>query len=308
MRVEFFSRLAEIAGRDDRVVLLTGDLGFAVLEPFRERHPYRFVNVGVAEQNMIGMATGLAEAGFVPYCYSIATFALLRSYEFMRNGPVAHGFPVRVVGAGGGFDYGHNGLTHFALEDIAVACAQPSLTVVAPADGVQAAAALEAVHPLPGPAYVRLGRDSSPVPGLDGRFRLGHVERLSEGDDVAILALGPAAKIAVEARQTLADQGIDACVAVASSINPSPRHDLKRLAERFPAVVTVEAHYRHGGLGSMMANVIAENGLPCRLVQRCVETTPTGLTGSPSFLLEHVGLTSRAVAASAIEALSVARV
>src|SRR5215207_10205432 len=106
MRPQFAQGILELADRDDRVVLLTGDLGYTVLEPFAERFPDRFYNVGVAEQNMVGLATGLAEAGFVPFCYSIATFGTLRPYEFIRNGPLAHDLPVRIVGVGGGFDYG----------------------------------------------------------------------------------------------------------------------------------------------------------------------------------------------------------
>ena len=118
----------------ESIVLLTGDLGFTVVEPFAERFPVRFFNVGVAEQNMLGVATGLAEAGFVPFVYSIATFATLRSYEFVRNGPVLHHLPVRVVGVGGGLEYGMNGVTHYALEDIAIMRTQPGMTVLAPAD------------------------------------------------------------------------------------------------------------------------------------------------------------------------------
>src|SRR3712207_7785086 len=114
MRLEFIKTLLEMAEEDARILLLTGDLGFLVLEPFRDRFPDRFFNVGVAEQNMVGLATGLAEAGFVPFTYSIATFAALRPYEFIRNGPVLHRLPVRMVGVGGGFDFGYNGLTHSA--------------------------------------------------------------------------------------------------------------------------------------------------------------------------------------------------
>ena len=121
MRNAFLDALVSLAERDERVMLLTGDLGFSVLEPFAERFPDRFVNCGVAEQNMTGVATGLAEAGMVPFTYSIATFATLRPYEFIRNGAALHRLPVRVVGVGGGFDYGHNGITHFALEDYEVA-------------------------------------------------------------------------------------------------------------------------------------------------------------------------------------------
>ena len=115
MRQAFIAELVACAARDPRVMLLTADLGFMVVEPFARAFPDRFVNVGVAEQNMIGIATGLAEAGFTPFCYSIAAFATQRPYEFIRNGPVAHGLPVRIVGIGGGFDYGSAGATHQRL-------------------------------------------------------------------------------------------------------------------------------------------------------------------------------------------------
>src|SRR5688500_14281558 len=146
MRNAFLEELLDLADEDPSVVLLTGDLGFMVLEPFAERFPDRFYNVGVAEQNMVGVATGLAEAGYRPFVYSIATFATLRPYEFIRNGPALHNLPVRVVGVGGGFDYAHNGVTHHALEDLAVMRTQPRMTVIAPADAGQARCALRAGH------------------------------------------------------------------------------------------------------------------------------------------------------------------
>src|ERR1039458_5494987 len=138
MRIEFARALEQLAERDERVVLLTGDLGFAVWEQFAERFPDRFYNVGVAEQNMLGVATGLAEAGFVPFAYSIATFATMRPFEFIRNGPVLHGLPVRVIGTGGGFDYGRNGATHYALEDIALMRVLPEIGILVPGDPDQA--------------------------------------------------------------------------------------------------------------------------------------------------------------------------
>src|SRR5215216_1545015 len=137
MRGAFTKAVIELAQRDPRIVLLTGDLGYMALEPFADTFPDRFFNVGVAEQNMIGLATGLAEAGMIPFAYSIATFASLRAYEFIRNGPVLHDLPVRVVGVGGGFEYGPSGPTHFALEDLGVTRLQPGLRVVAPADHQQ---------------------------------------------------------------------------------------------------------------------------------------------------------------------------
>src|SRR3954470_19977760 len=120
MRHAFIEHLSKLATDDRSIVLVTADLGFMVIEPFAERHPDRFFNVGVAEQNMVGVATGLAEAGFLPFVYSIITFATLRPFEFIRNGPILQKLPVRVVGIGGGFEYGNAGPTHYGLEDIGV--------------------------------------------------------------------------------------------------------------------------------------------------------------------------------------------
>ncbi len=132
MRTAVIQTLISLASRDDRILLLTGDLGFMVLEPFAARFPDRFFNVGVAEQNMVGLATGLAEAGFIPFVYSIATFITMRPYEFIRNGPILQHLPVRFLGVGGGFEYGPAGPTHHALEDLAVMRTQPGLTVDRP--------------------------------------------------------------------------------------------------------------------------------------------------------------------------------
>src|SRR5207248_3430954 len=159
VRIAFARTLGDLAEKDGRILLLTGDLGFMALETFSDRHPQRFVNVGVAEQNMVGLATGLAEAGFIPFCYSIVTFASLRPYEFIRNGPIQHRLPVRIVGIGGGLEYGPNGLSHYGLEDVAVMRAQPGITVIAPSDHQQARSAVLASWELPGPIYYRLGKD-----------------------------------------------------------------------------------------------------------------------------------------------------
>jgi transketolase len=292
MRSEFLAGLVELAERDERVLLLTGDLGYTVVEPFAERFPDRFVNVGVAEQNMVGLATGLAEAGFVPFVYSIATFASMRAYEFIRNGPVLHELPVRVVGVGAGLDYGHNGVTHYALEDVAIMRAQPGMAVLAPADPAQAVAALRATVDLPGPVYFRLGKESSALDGLGARFELGRATVLGQGADVAIVALGTMAREALVASEALAARGQSAAVAVVASVSPPPLDDLAELLERCRLVVTVEAHYLAGGLGSLVAELIAERGLDCRLLRRGVVEMPRGMTGEPRTLLSAFGLTA----------------
>lgn len=303
MRSAFATALLELAAEDERVVLLTGDLGFAVLEPFAQRFPDRFLNVGVAEQNMVGIATGLAEAGWTPYVYSIATFASMRGYEFVRNGPILHDLPVRVVGVGGGMDYGHNGMTHYAVEDAGIMRVQPGIAVVAPADPQQTRAALPAVQALPGPAYLRLGKESAAVPGLDGRFALGRAEPIGSGTDVAIVALGGMASAAVEAAELLSAQGVEARVVVVSSLNPAPADDLAELLANVRVALSAEAHYVNGALGSLMAETIAERGLGCRLVRAGLRTTPAGASGARTHLYDRHGLSPAQLAAAASNAL-----
>jgi transketolase len=296
MRGAFVRTLTEIAAGDDRVLLLTGDLGYMALEPFSERFPDRFLNVGVAEQNMVGTATGLAEGGFIPFVYSIVTFATLRPYEFIRNGPVWHGLPVRIVGVGGGFEYGPQGTSHHGLEDVGVMRVQPGITVTAPADHRQMASALRATWNLPGPVYYRIGKDDrTEVPGLDGRFALGRAEVVRSGDDAALVTSGSVASEATAAADALAARGVHATVLVVASVQPAPSDDLVAALRRVPLVLTVEAHYVNGGLGSLVAETIAEHGLGCRLVRRAVRTGADGMSGSQRWFHDAHGLSAAAL-------------
>jgi transketolase len=304
MRDDFIAELTELADVDERVVLLTGDLGYLVLDAFASRFPDRFFNMGVAEQNMIGVATGLAEAGYVPFAYSIATFATMRPYEFVRNGPVLHNLPVRIVGVGGGFDYGFNGITHFALEDYALMRAQPDLMVVAPADSAQARASVQATREVAGPIYFRIAKRGSPVPGLGGRFAVGGIQLIGDGPDVALIAIGSVTREAQRAAEMLAEEGIAATVAVVSTLNPSPTEDLAELLGGVPVAISVETHYVNGGLGSLVAETIAEHGLSCRLIRAGVATVPRGLAGSQRFLEDRFGLSAHRLAATAQAALT----
>lgn len=307
MRRELIEALVKLADEDERIVLLTGDLGFAALEPFIERFPGRFFNAGVAEQNMVGMATGLAEAGFTPYVYSISTFASMRPYEFIRNGPILHSLPVRVVGIGEGVDYGHNGMTHYALEDVALMRAQPGLTLVVPAASEQVGAILRAVQPLPGPAYLRISKQSVSVPALADRFALGRAEQLTYGDDAAIVALGSMSEFALEAARLLAAQGVSASLVVVSSITPPPIGDLIDVLGGVPVVVSAEAAYINGGLGSLLAEVIAEHGLRSRLVRVGISSMPLGISGGRAYMHEQLGLSPEGLCVTVIDALAVNR-
>ena len=306
MRVQFVKTLIEMAEQDERILLLTGDLGFTVLEPFRDKFPQRFFNAGVAEQNMVGLATGLAEDGFLPFVYSITTFATLRPFEFIRNGPVLHHLPVRIVGIGAGFDYGGAGPTHHALEDLGVMRTQPSLTIVAPADYQQTANALWATKDIAGPVYYRLGKDErTAIPGLEGRFQMGRAQTCREGTDLLFIATGSITAEVVAAADVLAQRGVNSRVMVVASVNPAPVEDIAEALSLFPAALTVEAHYTVGGLGSLVCEIAAERALNCRIVRCGVKDPPAAATGSSDYLNHLHGLSARALVETAWRTLTV---
>jgi transketolase len=291
VRGTFAKILCELADKDERVVLMTGDLGYTVLEPFRDQFPKRFFNVGVAEQNMVGLGTGMAEAGLIPFCYSIGTFASLRPFEFIRNGPVLHNLPVRVIGLGAGFEYGTAGPTHYSLEDIGVMRTQPGLAIIAPADFEQAGAALKATWDLPGPVYYRIGKDDkAALPGLEGRFALGRAQTVRKGDDLLIFTCGPISLDVAAAANDLAKDGIEAAVVVVASISPVPEHDIAEALGKHRVALTVETHSVTGGLGSLVAEVIADHGTGTRLVRLGVREGNKGRSGSAAHMHARHGL------------------
>ena len=300
--------LLEMAASDPRVFLVTGDLGWSVLEPFATRHPERFLNAGVAEANMAGLATGLAQAGYVPFIYSIATFTSMRCYEQVRNGPILHHLPVRVIGIGGGYAYGHAGPTHFALEDLAIARAQPGYTVLAPADPQQARSAVLATRDLEGPAYLRIGKGGNPaVPGLDGRFAFDRPEVVREGRELLFLATGSIVLEALAAAELLAADSGGAAVALLAHVGFEAGPALVDLLRGFPAVVTVEEGYAAGGLGSLVAETIARHGLRCQLDIRGVRRSLAGESGSEAYMRKQADLDAAALAAAGRRLVASAR-
>jgi transketolase len=251
---------------------------------------------------MIALATGLAEAGFIPYCYSISSFATLRPYEFIRNGPIVHHLPVRIVGMGGDLDYATNGVSHYGIEDLGVLRIQPGISVFAPADTPQAKNILRQTAGLPGPAYYRLGKDDSlVVPGLDGRFSPGRPEHLVSGRDLLFIATGGITAGVVAAAHELRQQNISAGVAVVSSLNPVNRVFFADMLRGYRHAVSVEAHYLNGGVGSLSAEIIAEGRIPVRLTRRGLAATPDGLTGNQAFMHERYGIGRAQLVRAALE-------
>lgn len=304
MRSAFFSTLVKLAEQDPRIFLLTADLGYMAVEPFYEKFPDRFINVGVAEQNMVGIATGLAEAGMIPFVYSITPFSVLRPYEFIRNGPIYHQFPVRIVSIGGGLEYSHDGISHYGIEDIGVLRVQPGITLITPADYLQASSALQKTWDLPAPVYYRLGKnDQYQVPGLNGRFEVGEYQMVQQGKDLLFISLGSIAEQVCRCIELLEAKGIKAAHVIVSCLNPSPEAELIRLMASFPLVITVEAHYVSGGIGSFVSELIAEKQPGCRLVRCGISGRVSGKVGSQAFLYQLYHLSADALAEKALRAL-----
>ena len=259
MRTAFIDALCEIAEKDDRVWLLTGDLGFSVLERFYNRFPGRYVNVGVAEQNMTGIAAGLALSGKIAFTYSIANFPTLRCVEQIRNDVCYHNADVKIVAVGGGLVYGAQGVTHHGTEDLVIMRALPNMTVVAPGDPVEATLATQAIVEHPGPCYLRLGRAGEPIVyQTPPDFQIGKAITVREGSDITMIATGGMLYNTVQAAEQLAQQGIQARVLSMHTLKPLDTRAVLTVARETGVIMTIEEHNVIGGLGSAVAEVLAE--------------------------------------------------
>lgn len=269
MRDTFIKALEELAARDPRIFLITGDLGFGVLTGFAERHPHQFLNAGVAEQNMTGLATGLALEGRIVFTYSIANFPILRPLEQIRNDAAYHEANVNVVAIGGGFSYGQLGMSHHATEDLAIMRALPGVTVLAPGDDWEAQQGVEALARTPGTTYLRLDKSSAGWTNRLGEsFVLGKSRRLREGTDLTIVATGGILGIALQAADRLAGEGVTCRVLSMHTVKPLDTGALREAAQETGGILTVEEHVIDGGLGGAVAEALLDAGVAPRRFHR----------------------------------------
>ena len=260
MRTAFIDALVERAESNPRIWLVTGDLGYSVLERFADRFPDRFVNAGVAEQNMIGVASGLARSGATVFVYSIANFPTFRCLEQIRNDVCYAGAAVTIVSVGSGFSYGAHGSTHHAIEDLAVMRALPGIVVVSPGDPTEARLATGALAERAGPAYLRLGKAGETIVDAcaGDEFALGHMRLVREGVDVTVIATGSVLAIVDAAAEALRDDGISARVYSAHTLKPFDSRTLLRAMSETAGIVTVEEHRLVGGLRSAVAEALLD--------------------------------------------------
>lgn len=310
MRHVFIATLSELAERDDRIFLITGDLGFGVLDDYRRRFPRQFLNAGVAEQNMTGLATGLALEGRTVFTYSIANFPILRCLEQIRNDAAYHCANVKIVSIGGGFSYGALGMSHHATEDLAILRALPDVTVVAPGDNWETAEATKAIVARAGVCYLRLDRSAAVVPTRPNeRFELGRARAIRRGARVAFVTCGSVLGEVLCAADLLQQNGLNATVVSLHTLKPIDANALCELASQHEVVVTVEEHVLAGGLGSAVAEVLADaNATPRRLLRLGLDgKTYVSAVGSQDYLRKQCGLDGRSIAARVSQATLVYR-
>jgi transketolase len=285
MRTSFIQELLALAEQDGRIWLLTGDLGFSVLEPFAERFPERFVNVGVAEQNMIGIAAGLALCGKVPFTYSIVNFSTLRCLEQIRNDVCYHEANVKLVAVGGGYAYGPQGYTHHGVEDLGVMRMLPGMVVVAPGDPAEARLTTRAIAAHQGPCYLRLGKAREPkVHPCDPAFVIGRAIPVRAGRDVTLVSTGSMLAECVETAELLAAEGIEAGVLSMPTLKPLDTGAILQAARHSRALITAEEHSVVGGLGSAVAEVLAESGEPVTFRRFALPDRAARVAGSQRYL------------------------
>lgn len=297
MRNAFVNTLTAFARKDPRVMLVTGDLGFTVFEKFRDELPDQFLNAGVAEQNMIGVAAGLAMSGRRVFTYSIIPFTTFRCLEQIRNDVCYHRLPVCMVGVGAGYSYGHMGSTHHALEDIAVMRSLPGIAVVCPGDPVETGKAVEAMMTYGGPCYLRLGKAGEPaLHKPDVTFTVGKAIRMRPGKDVTIIATGTMLETSLKAADLLAVSGIDTGVVSMHTIKPLDELAVLSIAKNTRLTVTVEEHSIIGGLGGAVAECLSINDCQARHMMIAAPDGFAEKCGSQAFLREAAGLTAESIA------------
>jgi transketolase len=263
LRTSFIKTLYEIAGRDPRVTLIVGDLGFGVVTDFARRYPNQFINAGVSEQNMTGLAAGMALAGRIVFTYSIANFPTLRCIEQIRNDVCYHGANVKIVAVGGGYAYGSLGMTHHATEDFAILRSLPGLKVVAPGDPVETRLAVQRLVEDPSPCYLRLGRAGEPSLHADDiDFVIGRAITVRDGSDATLISTGGMLENCLKVAQCLQGEGLQTQVISMHTVKPLDHAAVIEAGMKTGVVLTVEEHSEVGGLGSAVADVLLQFGYP----------------------------------------------
>lgn len=299
MRDAAIKAVTELAKKDKNIILISGDLGFGVLDHYRSEMPNQYFNAGICEQNMSSMAAGLALEGKRVYTYSIGNFPTLRCIEQIRNDICYHNANVTIMAVGGGFAYGSLGMSHHATEDIAIMRSLPNMHVFTPADAIEARAIVYETYKLQKPCYIRLNKGGEPKIHQScmklKKYKLGCAIQLKQGNNVCLMSSGAITIEAVKAAEVLEEQGIEAAVYSFPSIKPIDTKLIRECARRYRYIYTIEEHNIVGGFGSAVSEVIAEEDTKARVVRIGLHDTYSGVVGSQAYLRHIYNMDSQAI-------------
>ena len=297
MRSLFNKVLVDIAKNDARIFMILADIGYNEIEPFAETFPDRFFNVGVAEQNMTGVACGVAMEGNIAVTYSIANFPTLRCIEQIRNDVCYHDANVKIVIIGGGLAYGALGVSHQATEDIAIMRALPNMVVVCPADFAEAEGATHAMIEYDGPVYYRCGYKKEPdIHAGPIEFTFGKSIQVRDGADLTFIFTGTIGNQAAEAAEELEKQGVHCRVISMHTVKPIDKEAIIAAAQETGGIITVEEHQLSGGLGGAVAEILCDAGVqPKRFRRLALPDLYVSKVGGHEWLLDQYGLSTRKI-------------
>ncbi|CAL78863.1 putative transketolase, C-terminal section (TK) [Bradyrhizobium sp. ORS 278] len=307
MRNAFADELTKLGNDDPRVVMLSGDIGNRLFDKFKDKHPSRFFNCGVAEANMMGVAAGMAMNGLRPVAYTITPFVTTRCLEQIRTDVCYHEAPVTIVAVGAGLAYSGLGPTHHACEDISFLRSIPNMVVICPGDAFEVRGALRAAMQQDRPVYIRMGKKGEPVvhKGPIADFKIGKAITIEEGSDVCLLSTGNMLPEAIEAAHRLKEKGISAEVVSFHTVKPLDEDKLKQAFSRFKLVATIEEHSLIGGFGAAVSEWLVDSETQSKKFLRF--GTPDAFfkkSGEQEYAREVLGLTGHQIADKIIHALS----
>ncbi|NYE03853.1 transketolase [Bacillus niacini] len=305
MRDTFIRILEDIAKEDQNLILITGDLGFGVLKNYWDTYPEQFINAGIAEQNMTGLAAGMAIEGKTVFTYSIGNFPTIRCLEQIRNDAAYHNANVKVVAVGGGFAYGSLGMSHHATEDIAIMRALPNVTVLAPGDIKETEEAVKAIYKWPGTCYLRLGRGGGkPIHEGAIDFKIGKAIKLLEGETVAIFSTGEILEEAKKGATLLNNMGVSTGLFSFPTVKPIDYETIIQSANNVDLIITVEEHNIIGGFGSAVAEVLAGvQGNHAQLIRIGLDDKYSSIVGSQEYLRDCYGISAQQIVDKVINTL-----
>jgi len=304
MRKTCLNSVYKLAKEDDRVFFIGSDLGVGTLDVFKREMPDRFFMEGISEQHVIGMSSGLAMEGNIPYVNTIAVFLTRRCFEQICLDLCLHNVNVRLIGNGGGLVYAPLGPTHFATDDIAILRTLPNMTILAPADALEMERLMKLTLDYDGPIYIRLAKGGDRIVTPDSiEYKIGQSVEVRDGKDALIITTGIGLQIAIEAADVLAGKGLDAGIVHIHTVKPLDIESIRNKLAEVPVAITVEEGVITGGLGSAVAEIIAEAGFDqAKKFKRIgIPDVFCEHFGSQALLLDSFGITSENVARTALE-------